>query len=220
MKRANDKARDLRTPRTPLAGRRVSVPQVEITERALPNPTKSGAKMKLENEQGADDGLPLAPKTVRQSESEMVEAVLPNDANPLGYLLGGRVMHLIDIAGALAAHRHANSPVVTASVDYVDFRNPVRIGDIIILKSRVNRVFHTSMEVGVKVFSENILTGKRQHTSSAYVTFVAVDRTLNRHPIRPLIVKSPEERRRFREAGLRRKIRLAHRDRKGRRQRS
>jgi acyl-CoA hydrolase len=106
--------------------------------------------------------------------------------------------------------------VVTASVDYVDFRNPVRIGDILILQSRVNRVFHTSMEVGVKVFSENVLTGKRQHTSSAYLTFVAVDAALNRHPIRPLIIKTPEERRRFRDAGLRRKIRLAHRDRKNR----
>jgi acyl-CoA hydrolase len=203
--------------RVPNAGRRVRTPQVEITERALPNHTKAGAKMKLEHEQGSDDGLPLAPKTVRESQSEMVEAVLPNDANPLGYLLGGRVMHWIDIAGALAAHRHANSPVVTASVDYVDFRNPVRIGDILILQSRVNRVFHTSMEVGVKVFSENVITGKRQHTSSAYLTFVAVDAALNRHPIRPLIVKTPEERRRFREAGLRRKIRLAHRDRKKRR---
>ena len=206
--------------RLPNAGRRVGTPQVEITERALPNHTKSGDRMKLEREQGSAEELAVKPKPVSASESEMVEAVLPNDANPLGYLLGGRVLHWIDIAGALAAHRHSNSPVVTASVDYVDFRNPVRIGDILILQSRVNRVFHTSMEVGVKVFSENVITGKRQHTSSAYLTFVAVDAALTRRSIRPLIVKTAEERRRFRDAGLRRKIRLAHRDRKRRRQRS
>jgi acyl-CoA hydrolase len=217
MKKAKSKNRAVHIP---LAGRRVGVPQVEITERAVPNRTKSGAKMKLEREQRSADELPLQAKPVSASESEMVEAVLPNDANPLGYLLGGRVLHWIDIAGALAAHRHSNSPVVTASVDYVDFRNPVRIGDMLILKSRVNRVFHTSMEVGVKVFSENVITGKRQHTSSAYLTFVAVDAALNRRPIRPLIVQTAEERRRFRDAGLRRKIRLAHRDRKRRRQRS
>ena len=105
----------------------------------------------------------------------MVEIVLPNDANVLGNMLGGRVMHLIDIAGALAANRHSNSHVVTASVDYLDFRFPIRVGEWIVLKSSVNRVFHTSMEVGVKVFAENILTGERRHTSTAYVTFVALD---------------------------------------------
>ncbi len=105
----------------------------------------------------------------------MVEIVLPNDANLLGNMLGGRVMHLIDIAGALAANRHSNSHVVTASVDYLDFRFPIRVGELIVLKSSVNRVFHTSMEVGVKVFAENILTGERRHTSTAYVTFVALD---------------------------------------------
>jgi acyl-CoA hydrolase len=150
-------------------------------------------------------------KPVSVSRSEMVEAVLPNDANPLGFILGGRVMHLVDIAGALAAHRHANSYVVTASVDYVDFRNPIRVGDFIILKASVNRVFNTSMEVGVKVFSENVRTGERRHTSSAYVTFVAVDEALNPHEVRPLILETDEDRRRYREAGERRKIRLAHR---------
>src|SRR5579863_7821643 len=108
-------------------------------------------------------------KPVSASSSEIVEAVLPNDANPLGNMLGGRVMHLIDIAGALAATRHSNSIVVTASVDYMDFRFPIRVGEWIVLKSSVNRVFHTSMEVGVKVFAENILTGERRHTSTAYV---------------------------------------------------
>ena len=114
-------------------------------------------------------------KPASKARAEMTEVVLPQDSNPLGYILGGRVMHLVDIAAAIAAHRHSNSYVVTASVDYLDFRNPVRIGDLIILKSQVNRVFNTSMEVGVKVFSENVLTGERKHTTSAYVTFVAID---------------------------------------------
>lgn len=152
-------------------------------------------------------------RPVSASRSEMVEAVLPNDANPLGFILGGRVLHLVDIAGAIAAHRHSNSHVVTASVDYVDFRNPVRVGELIILKSSVNRVFHTSMEVGVKVFSENFLTGHRLHTSSAYLTFVAVDAQRNPQPIRPLILETEEDRRRYNQAEGRRKIRLAHRNR-------
>jgi acyl-CoA hydrolase len=152
-------------------------------------------------------------KTPRQTQAEMTEVVLPNDANPLGAMLGGRVMHLMDIAAAIAAHRHSNSYVVTASVDYVDFRYPIRVGDLIILKSSVNRVFNTSMEVGVKIFSENFLTGERKHTSSAYVTFVAIDENRRPHPIPPLVPETPEEKRRWREAGERRKIRLAHRNR-------
>lgn len=159
----------------------------------------------------AEESAKLAGKPVDASRSEMVEAVLPNDANPLGYILGGRVMHLIDIAGAVAAHRHANSHVVTAAVDYLDFRSAIRIGDLIVLKSSVNRVFHTSMEVGVKVFSENTITGERRHTSSAYVTYVAIDENLHPHPVPPLFLKTAEDRRRWREAGERRKIRLAHR---------
>ncbi|MFQ5816406.1 MAG: acyl-CoA thioesterase [Terriglobia bacterium] len=141
----------------------------------------------------------------------MVEVVLPNDANPLGNILGGRVMHLVDIAAAIAAHRHSNSHVVTASVDYVDFRTPIKVGELIVLKSSVNRVFRTSMEVGVKVFAENVLTGRRQHTSSAYVTFVAIDAQGQPKAVRPLICATPTERRRFEEAGLRRQWRLAHR---------
>ncbi len=105
----------------------------------------------------------------------MVEVVLPQDANVLGNILGGRVMHLVDIAGAIAAHRHCRSHVVTASVDHLDFRNPILIGELIVLKASVNRAFHTSLEVGVKVFSENVLSGERKHTTSAYLTYVAVD---------------------------------------------
>src|SRR5271155_2999910 len=158
------------------------------------------------------DPAPTLPgKPVSASRSEMVEAVLPNDANPLGNMLGGRVMHLIDIAGALAAHRHSNSHVVTASVDYLDFRFPIRVGEFIVLKSSVNRVFRTSMEVGVKVFAENILTGERKHTSTAYVTFVALDTNQQPRAVPPLILKTEDERRRYREAGERRRLRLAMR---------
>ena len=150
-------------------------------------------------------------KPVSASRSELTEFVLPNDANALGNMLGGRVMHFIDIAGALAAGRHSNSYVVTASVDYLDFRFPIAVGEFIVLKAGVNRVFRTSMEVGVKVFAENILTGERKHTSSAYVTYVALDLNLRPHPAPPLILETTEDKRRFREAGQRRKLRLAAR---------
>lgn len=154
---------------------------------------------------------PVAGKPVSVSRSELTEAVLPNDANILGKMLGGRVMHLIDIAGALAAGRHANSYVVTASVDYLDFRFPIEVGEFIVLKASVNRVFHTSMEVGVKVFAENILAGERKHTSSAYLTYVALDMDRKPHPAPPLILETEEDQRRFREAGERRELRLATR---------
>ena len=156
-------------------------------------------------------------KRPRASRTEMVEVVLPQDANRLGNILGGRVMHLVDIAAAIAAHRHSNSYVVTASVDYVDFRNPIRVGELIILKSNVNRVFRTSMEVGVKVFSENVLSGERKHTTSAYVTFVAIDETGQPKPVPALLPESAEDRRRYRDALARRRIRLAQRYKPGRR---
>jgi len=159
----------------------------------------------------------LKPKPISASRSEMAEVVLPALTNPLGKLLGGHVMHLVDIAAAMAASRHSNSYVVTASVDYIDFRNPINVGEFVILKSQVNRVFHTSMEVGVKVFSENALTGERKHTTTAYVTFVAID-AITRQPraVAPLILKTAEEKRRWREAGARRKARLALRYKKSR----
>lgn len=154
----------------------------------------------------------LAGRSVSASRSEMEEIVLPAETNPLGNMLGGRVMHLVDMIAAVAAHRHSNSYVVTVSVDYLDFRNPVRVGELVILKAQVNRAFRTSMEVGVDVFSESVLTGERRHTTSAYVTFVAIDEhTGQPRPVPPLICKTPEEKRRYREALKRRKIRLAHR---------
>jgi acyl-CoA hydrolase len=150
-------------------------------------------------------------KPVSASRSEVIEAVLPNDANVLGTMLGGRVMHLIDIAGALAATRHSNSYVVTASVDYLDFRFPIQVGEFIVLRASVNRVFHSSMEVGVKVFAENPLTGQQRHTSTAYLTFVALDANRLPHPAPAVIPETEEEKRRYRNAGERRDYRLTMR---------
>src|SRR5712692_8922428 len=112
---------------------------------------------------------------VRESASEYSELALPNDSNGLGNVLGGKGMHLVDLAGALAAMRHARCPVVTASIDHMNFLHPVHTGQLIILRSSVNRVFQTSMEVGVKVWVEDLLKGELRHTSSAYLTFVAID---------------------------------------------
>ena len=106
----------------------------------------------------------------------MVQVVLPNDANPLGYILGGTVMHLIDIAGAIACHRHTRSLLVTAAVDGLQFLHPIKVGDLIILKALVTAVWSTSLEVEVEVFSEETLTGVRRMTSRAFLTFVATDR--------------------------------------------
>jgi acyl-CoA hydrolase len=165
---------------------------------------------KSETNKEKSEAQKLKGKPVSASRSEMTEIVLPAQTNPLGKLLGGQVMHLVDMVAAMAAHRHSNSYVVTASVDYIDFRNPVNLGEIVNLHSQVNRVFRTSMEVGVEVYSENAMTEERKHTTSAYVTFVAIDEhTRLPKPVAPLIVKTAEERRRFREAAKRRKIRLA-----------
>ena len=111
-----------------------------------------------------------------ESASEYSEIALPIYANPLGELLGGRVMHLVDMAGALAASRHSRRPVVTASVDHMTFLHPIHIGQLVVLRSSVNRAFRTSMEVGVRVMVEDLTTGEVRHTSSAYLTFVALDK--------------------------------------------
>ena len=147
-------------------------------------------------------------KPVRESQSEYSELALPNDANSLGNVLGGKVMHLVDLAGALAAIRHARCPVVTASIDHMNFLHPVHIGQLIILRSSVNRVFQTSMEVGVKVWVEDLLKGGLQHTSSAYLTFVAIDAHGERVPVAPVIPETDEEKRRYAEALARREYRL------------
>ncbi len=159
---------------------------------------------------------PLTPRPVRESQSEMAEVVLPNDANPLGVLLGGRLMHWIDLACALAAHRHARSYVVTASVDRIDFLVPVEVGSLVILRSSVNRAFRTSMEVGVKVWVENYIHDKRLHVASAHLTFVAIDRDGNRLHVAPVIPETDEQRRRYDDAGRRREQRQAEIERRKR----
>src|SRR3981189_1442597 len=111
------------------------------------------------------DEAMLTARPVRDSQSEMAEIVLPNDANMLGALLGGRLMHWIDLAGAMAAHRHSRNFVVTASIDHLDFKVPVHVGDLVILRSSVNRVYRTSMEVGVKAWVENYLLDHCEHVS-------------------------------------------------------
>jgi acyl-CoA hydrolase len=157
-----------------------------------------------------DDKAKLTrPRPVRESVSEMTEIVLPNDANPLNALLGGRLMHWIDLAGAMAAHRHSRQYVVTASIDHLDFLVPVRVGDFVVLRSSVNRVYHTSMEVGVKVWVENYHTEQSRHVSSAYLTFVAIDAAGNRMAVAPVVPESADEKRRYEDAAHRREIRRA-----------
>jgi acyl-CoA hydrolase len=156
----------------------------------------------------------LQPRPARDSKSEMIEIVLPNDTNPLGALLGGRLMHWIDLAGALAAHRHSHSYVVTASMDHIDFLVPVHVGDIVVLQSSVNRVFRTSMEVGVKVSVENYITSSRSHVATAYLTFVAVDRHGRRLPVAPVIPETEQEKRRYEGALRRREATVAERERR------
>jgi acyl-CoA hydrolase len=150
----------------------------------------------------------LAPKSPAESYTEMVQVVLPNDANPLGFILGGKVMHLIDIAGAIACHRHTRSLLVTAAVDGLQFLHPIKVGDMIILKARVTAAFTTSLEVEVEVFSEGTETGERRMTSLAYLTFVTIDRRGARVPVPPLRLETDAERQKARDAEARRAARL------------
>jgi acyl-CoA hydrolase len=149
-----------------------------------------------------------AAKKPSETATEMVQVVLPNDANPLGFILGGTVMHLIDIAGAIACHRHTRSLLVTAAVDGLQFLHPIKVGDLIILKALVTAAWSTSLEAEVEVFSEEILTGDRRMTSRAYLTFVAIDRDGRRVTIPPLLLETEEEKKRAAEADLRRAERL------------
>jgi acyl-CoA hydrolase len=151
-------------------------------------------------------------KPVRESASEYAQLALPNDANNLGNVLGGTIMHLVDMAGAMAAMRHARKLVVTASVDSFQFLHPAHIGTLMILRASVNRVFRTSMEVGVYVETENLVTGERVHNCSAYLTFVALDSDGRATPVDPVIPESEDEMRRYRQAGERRESRLALRN--------
>lgn len=148
-------------------------------------------------------------RTVRDSRSEYSELCLPSTTNLLGNMLGGHVMHLVDLCGAIAGARHSRCTIVTASVDQMTFLHPVRLGDLVMLKSQVNRVFRTSMEVGVKVWVENLKTGGLRHTSSAYLTFVGIDQQGNRIVLPQIVPESEEDKRRWHEAAERRAYRLA-----------
>jgi acyl-CoA hydrolase len=139
----------------------------------------------------------------------MVQVVLPNDANPLGFILGGTVMHLIDIAGAIACFRHTRQRVVTAAVDGLQFLHSIKVGDLIILSAQVTATFRTSLEVEVRVMSEETLTGQRKLTSHAYLTFVAIDADGRRIAVPDLVLETDEERQRSAEAQVRRDARLA-----------
>lgn len=138
-------------------------------------------------------------QTVSESAAEAVQVVLPNDTNPLGNVLGGRVMHWIDMIAAVVAYRHSKRPVVTASMEQLEFHSAIRLGQIAILKAAMNYVGRTSMEVGVEVYAEDPMSGKRHHTSSAILTYVALDDSGQPTPVPPLRAEKAEERQRYQE---------------------
>lgn len=151
------------------------------------------------------------PRYVKDSAVETTEYVFPNDTNQMGNLYGGRLMHWLDICAAIAASRHSNRICVTASVDEINFIHPVRAGEVVIIRAAVNCSFHTSMEVGVKVLSQNLLTGALIHTNTAYFTFVAVDEKGRPVEVAHITPETEEEKRRYNEALKRREVRLQHR---------
>ncbi len=153
----------------------------------------------------------LKKKYVKDSLLTMTELVLPHYTNQLGNLLGGQLMHWIDICAALSASKHSHRVCVTASVDRIDFHHPIKLGEVVTLKGTVNRAFKTSMEVGVKVFSESYLKGERRHTNSAYLTFVSVNENGIPTDTFSIIPQTKEEKRRFDEALKRRQTRLQSR---------
>lgn len=146
-------------------------------------------------------------RTVAESQSERTEIVFPADSNALGNLFGGRLMQYIDLVGAMAASRHARAITVTASMDHLDFVAPVRVGELLILKASVNRAFRTSMEVGVRVMVEDIQEQRLRHVSSAYLTFVAVDRMGQRQVVPQVVPETDHQMRRYEDAGRRREMR-------------
>ncbi len=156
-------------------------------------------------------GQTVEGKPVRDSQITMTVAMNPEDANPLGNVHGGVVMKHVDTAAGVVAIRHARRIAVTASIDRLDFHNPVFIGNLLILKASMNLVGRTSMEVGVRVEAENPLTGEVRHTASAYLTFVALDEKGVPTPVPPLVCETDEEKLRNSQAQVRRQYRLAER---------
>ena len=151
-------------------------------------------------------------RRVAESQHETSQLMMPNDANNLGHVFGGVILAMMDKSAAIAAIRHARSACVTASIDRVDFREPVHLGDLVIMKSSVNFVGRTSMEVGVRVEAEDVVSGRRRHTNSCYLTFVAVDRNGRPVEVPSLICETDEEKRRYAAAEERRRRRLEERE--------
>lgn len=152
----------------------------------------------------------MGPKTVRESQVMTTQLVLPNDTNQLGNLLGGTLMHWIDIAAAICATRHSRHVCVTASVDELNFHYPIKLGEVVTLQASVNRAFTTSMEIGVVVTAESRM-GEMRRANNAYLTFVAIDQNGKPVPVSPVLPETPEEKRRYAEALQRRELRLRHR---------
>lgn len=151
-------------------------------------------------------------KTVRESQHETSELMMPQHANNLGNVFGGVVLSMMDKCAAIAAFRHCRANVVTASIDRVDFREPIHLGDLVVMKASVNFVGRSSMEVGVRVEAEELLTGRRRHTNSCYLTFVAVDSKGRPIEVPSLIPETPDEKRRYAAAQERRRRRLEERE--------
>jgi acyl-CoA hydrolase len=147
-------------------------------------------------------------KTPKETETIMSEVVLPNDTNALNNLRGGKILHWMDIASAIAAGRHAESVVVTASVDNVSFENPIKIGDVVTIRAKVTRAFRTSMEVFIEVTAENLPTRNHYKCNTAYYTFVALDSNGKPKPVIPIMPETEEEIRQYESALRRRELRL------------
>ncbi len=152
----------------------------------------------------------LTPKPVSASQVTLSQVMEITDANIMGIVHGGVVMKLVDTAAGLAAIRHIGGLAVTVAMDEMSFLAPVRIGDMVTVRASVNDVGETSLEVGVRVESENVITGERTHTSSAYLVFVALDEKGKPRPVPPVVPETPVHERRQREARIRRQNRLAH----------
>lgn len=150
-----------------------------------------------------------SPKRPADSEAIVSEMMMPHQVNNLGHVFGGELLSMVDRAAAVAAMRHAGSPVVTVSIDRVDFREPIYTGELVTCTARVNYVGRTSMEVGVRVVAENLLSGERRHTNTCLLTFVAIDENHRPCRVRPLELDGPEDERRFREGKRRREVREA-----------
>ncbi|HWJ23079.1 MAG TPA: acyl-CoA thioesterase [Gemmatimonadaceae bacterium] len=151
-------------------------------------------------------------KTVHESQHESSELMMPSDANNLGHVFGGVILSMMDKTAAIAAFRHARHNCVTVSIDRVDFREPVHVGDLVVMKASVNYVGRTSMEVGLRVEAEDLVSGVRRHTNSCYMTFVAIDRNGRPVEVPALTPETPEEERRYAAARDRRRRRLEERN--------